>query len=243
MAASGLLPVLFLVLRPVIVSAQGPRSTAVVTGADRVHIRRGPGLDHPPVATLPRGTTVEVQAMQGEWARVVTPHGQIGYVNSTFLALPGEKPVAPPAAVPQAVPATPMAAEPAAVRSLREENAALAAQLRSVQDELNTLKSGPELTAGAASPPTPQLVTAIPDAEQLHKEIGRLSAAIDGLNRRLDANPASDAMPITDVPTEMPHVVSTATLVLAGIGIFFGWVMGSAYGRRQERGRRSRVRF
>src|SRR5574337_1505652 len=86
--------------------AQG--NTAVITGAEHVFIRRGPGTEFPPFATLSQGATVEIQEMLGEWARIRTVTGQSGYVRSTFLSPIGERPPAPPpprAAVSTATPA------------------------------------------------------------------------------------------------------------------------------------------
>src|SRR5437870_3286473 len=54
--------------------------TAVVTGADRVFVRRGPGSEFAPFATVDKGSTVEVRSVQGEWALIVTAGGQSGYV-------------------------------------------------------------------------------------------------------------------------------------------------------------------
>src|ERR1041385_8898698 len=65
-------------IAPLGARAQG--TTATVTGAARVLVRRGPGKQFPPLASVTRGSTVEVQDPQGEWARVSTPAGQVGYV-------------------------------------------------------------------------------------------------------------------------------------------------------------------
>jgi hypothetical protein len=37
--------------------------------------------------------------------------------------------------------------------------------------------------------------------------------------------------------------LSSTALVLGVIGLLIGWLVGAAYGRNQERGRRSRIRF
>jgi len=65
-------------------------TTAIVTGTERVFVRRGPGNEFPPFASIPSGSTVDVQEMRGEWARIITASGQVGYINSRFLSLPGE---------------------------------------------------------------------------------------------------------------------------------------------------------
>src|SRR5579862_7107522 len=78
--------------------AHAQSGSAVIVGVERLYVRRGPGAEFPPFATLTKGDTVEVQEMQGEWARIVTGSGLSGYVRSNFLILPGEhrKPAPPP---------------------------------------------------------------------------------------------------------------------------------------------------
>ena len=78
-----------LALHPALIWAQP--TTAIVTGTERVFVRRGPGNEFAPFASIPSGSTVDVQEMSGEWAKIVTASGQVGYINSNFLALPGEQ--------------------------------------------------------------------------------------------------------------------------------------------------------
>jgi uncharacterized protein YgiM (DUF1202 family) len=65
-------------------------NSATVTGADRLVVRRGPGKQFPPFASLTEGSKVEVEEIQGEWARIVTGNGQRGYVHSNFLSISGD---------------------------------------------------------------------------------------------------------------------------------------------------------
>lgn len=85
----GLVTVTFLFL-PVAASA----TTALVTGTEWVFVRRGPGNQFPPFARIPSGSTVEVQEIEGDWARIVTANGQVGFIHKKFLSFPsgGEQP-------------------------------------------------------------------------------------------------------------------------------------------------------
>lgn len=65
-------------------------STVAFVGADRLALRRGPGKEFPPFDSLKAGSRVEIEEIEGEWARVITPNGQRGYVHSNFLQIPGE---------------------------------------------------------------------------------------------------------------------------------------------------------
>lgn len=222
--------------------AQG--STAVVAGARRLLVRRGPAKSYAPFAILSTGTKVEVQEMEGEWAHIVMPGGQAGYVNSTFLALPNEKRRAAPTptATPSGLPptATPRASESTALRTPNERNPSLETDVRSLREEVATLKSRAEATPAAAP-----VAAAAVETEQLRSDLKRLSTAVEGLQRRLDARPMTEgSLPIAAVPAEgSPPVVSPMAILLGGVGLSVGWLVGSAYSRRQERGRRSRIRF
>ena len=237
-------------------SGAGAQSnTAIVTGADHVFIRRGPGTEFPPFASLAEGAEVEVQEMRGEWARVLTASGQSGYVNSNFLALPGERPMRTPAAAvaaptrpaptrAAATPTTPTRSQAAVVQSLTEENKNLTARVQELQEELAALKAQAEAPTAV---PTPVLTPAAPaaDTDKLHDDLTQLRAAVEQLNKRLDVEPPHvNVSPLPHVPADgpVPAVTSTAILLTA-VGLCLGWLVGNAFGRRQERGRRPRVRL
>jgi hypothetical protein len=234
-----------------VVSARAQANSAVVAGAAHVFIRRGPGTEFPPFATLTEGSSVEIQEMHGEWARVLTASGQSGYVNSNFLAIPGEHraPPAPARAVPpaaapaHAVPpgATPARSEAAAVRQLTEENKGLTAQIAQLQEELATLKARSEVAP--SSVPTAAPVSL--DVEKFQAEVTRLTAAVERLEKRLDVEPPRVSVsPLPGLPADGPvRVVTSTTILLAGVGLCVGWLVGNAFGRRQERARRPRVRL
>jgi hypothetical protein len=218
-------------------------NTAVVAGAEHVFIRRGPGTEFPPFATLTEGSSVEVQEMHGEWARVLTASGQSGYVKSNFLALPGEHRAPPAATPPRAVPpvAAPARCEAAAVRQLTEENKSLTAQIGQLQEDLAASKARAEATPVSV----PTTAPAGLDAEKLHSDVAHLTAAVEHLKKRLDVEPPSvNVSPLPNLPADGPvRVVTSTTILLAAIGLCVGWLLGNAFGRRQERGRRPRVRL
>jgi hypothetical protein len=226
-----------------VVSAGAQGNTAVVAGAEHVFIRRGPGTEFPPFATLTEGSSVEIQEMHGEWARVLTASGQSGYVNSNFLTLPGEHRAPPAAAPPRAVPptATPARSEAAAVHQLTEENKNLTAQIGQLQEELATLKARAEITPASVPTTTPVAL----DVEKLHADLTRLTSAVEGLEKRLDIEPPRVSVsPLPNLPADGPvRVVTSTTILLAAIGLCVGWLLGNTFGRRQERARRPRVRL
>jgi SH3-like domain-containing protein len=238
----------FLTLCVALPSARAEGNTFVITGAERVLVRRGPGAAFPPFVTLTRGSTVEVREMRGEWARIVTAKGQTGYVNSTFLALPNERPkehaaaAAPtPTAPAVAAPATTPMAELAALRAAAEHNKDLEAQVRGLQQEVVELKTRAEAT----HVPAPTTAAACGGGDHVPAELTRLSTAVEGLQRRLEARPAADAPASSGdgAGDGGPHILSPSAIFLGMVGVVAGWVLGISYGRKQERGRRSRIRF
>jgi hypothetical protein len=215
--------------------AQG--NPAVVTGAERLVVRRGPGRGYQPVATLSRGSTVDVQEIHGEWARIVTEQGQRGYIKSTFLVLPTEK---QRHSVSPAVAAAPTAAATAAApgsAALQEQNKALEAEVNSLRQELAELQNRRDATPVPAATPTP------PIPEQWHAELARLATAVEGLQRRIDARAAGDGVAQISPVDGGGHTVSATSMLFGMIGILVGWLIGGTFGRKQERGRRSRIRF
>ncbi len=216
-------------------AAWAEANAGVVSGAERVVIRRGPGKQYPPVAALGRGSRVEVQEVHGQWARIVTARGEKGYVKRSYLVIAGEHErhaAQAPAATPVA---TPHESTAAALQAATERNKSLETELQNLRQELTDLKSRaqatPALPPNAVSPPM----------EQLHTELTRLTAAVEQLQRRLDTQPVADPAPSSLDGSSPP--VSATSVLFAMIGILVGWLVGGTYGRKQERGRRSRIRF
>jgi hypothetical protein len=132
-------------------------------------------------------------------------------------------------------PATPAGGAAAALAALDERSKALEEQVESLQAEVT------DLSARAAAAPA----ALNGDLEQLHAELLRLTVAIEELHRRLDMHPAG-VVPVPSGPDPAeaaPHGFSSTGFVVLMLGLLVGWVLGSRYGRRQERGRRFRIRL
>lgn len=211
------------------------RVTGVVRGAEAVYIRRGPGTEYPAFATLLRGAEVEVQGITGAWAAVRTASGERGYVHIAFLELPGG------ATVPRLTPPETQAAispsptAPAAGGSAPAPEGNVPAR---PQEEIAA--QHPQLAK--PSPPPAGRAEAGPPADDLRADMQRLLHLTEEVHRHVVQQRAQ--VPPAEVPvaaSDAPGVAST--LALAGAGLLVGFLIGTVYGRRQERGQRTRVRF
>ena len=266
----GLVLILFSVAVVCAGSAGAQTSSALVTGSELVLLRRGPGTQFPPFATLMRGTTVEVQEVQGQWVRVVTAGGQVGYIKRNYLALHGEKPRNTPArgltpatpahaltlttpapgATPDAPAATP---ERAALAAMEERNRQLEAEVQSLRDSLavaQALNVAPPISVATLAPAAgisaPSDFGELTSSEPVQAELRRLTAVVEELRARLGER-TPDPTPLLPPPLgapvhEPPRAVSPAAVLLGIGGLGVGWIMGSMLGRREERRRRLRIR-
>jgi len=66
---------------------------------DQVHLRGGPGTQHESLGQLNRGTQLEILRQEGDWYRVATARGTVGYITARFFK-PGQVAVAAAAAAP-----------------------------------------------------------------------------------------------------------------------------------------------
>ena len=222
--------------------------SATVRGAERAFIRRGPGTEFQAYGTVENGEQVTVDEVTGTWALVHAAGGQSGYVHAAFLFYSDNQPVlvstptvgaasAPtpaPAAVVAAAVVPPTAARPAAqagaeTTDLAQRNAELAAELEASRRELEAVRRNPS----AAPSPGEDLVA-------LRAEVRRLADITDALRSRLDSPSAGGAA--LALVGEEPWGTSTV-VVLAGCALLLGWVIGGILARREERGRRNRIRF
>lgn len=76
---------------PASVRSEGP--SAGIVQVDRLHLRRGPGADHPPVALLEKGTRLRVLAEADGWLEVEAGDRR-GFVNgdARFVSREGDPP-------------------------------------------------------------------------------------------------------------------------------------------------------
>lgn len=230
--------VLVAVLTVVLAVAAYAAGKATVRGAAAVNVREEPRPDSPAFVTLRKGREVTVEKVLGDWALITLDSGRKGYVRAVFLDLPrGIEIVAGP---------TPEAPQPA-------------------QLVTHTAIVATETPAGAGASALPTHAAA--DARDgLEREVAQLRDRLAALESAVVATPAEpsravgEAAPIAERPGEgeptraagalLPTVAEPPerqeigpSLALAGVGLLVGFLIGAAYGQRQERNRRSRVRF
>lgn len=239
--ASAALLILCSTLQPSVAQAQ----PAVVEGTTQLFIRRGPGTDFPPFATLTGGSQVEVQERRGSWARVTTASGQVGYVHTKYLRVLEDEAAKPTATKPTTPQPTVAATSP---RPTRPASAPMTPTRRRRAAEAAATPTDPSPTPDTTdtSSPAPTetrpWLPAKPANGNVQREIERLSEAVEALNRRLDQRfPLPDG--ITTPPGDATAGVSGGAVLLGLVGVFVGWFLGATYQRNKERGRRSRIRL
>ncbi len=188
---------------------------ATVHGAAAVNVRQQPSADSRAIESLPRGSRVTVEDTTGDWSHVVLDDGRRGYMRSSFLA-PVVTEAAETAAT--ATPTTGVAGTPI------------------------------EAPAPDAAGPAPAVDH---ELEQLHERLAALEAALAATAQPTAthlpgagaSHPAIPAAPVATIVVPPAALDVGPALALAGVGLIVGFLFGTLYGQRQERSRRSRVRF
>lgn len=193
-------------------------------GANRLNVRAGPSLNYNVVATLERGTPVDVKEEMGEWLRIGAPEGTLVWIYRDFLeaaeepeGTSGAGPAVPVAAAgpgPAAAPvAAPAAAEPEKVdwRAAPAEVAEVAADAgpavvpevgattnaAAVAQPPKRRKTTPRTESAAALEPTRVAVPEVSVAEGTAARKGRRA----GAKKEEAEGTRAAARPQRDLPT------------------------------------------
>ena len=186
-----------------------------IKGAEAVNVRRGPGPDTPAFVALHRGARIQVEERVGQWALVVLESGERGYINAAFVEL------APGATIPEVAPT---GAAP-------------------VETALPAETPEPTATVVAAAPPAidRELAALRERLASLEASMGERGGAGGQAHPEAASEPPPGAVPAI---VEPPATLDVGpSLALAGVGLLVGFLIGTFYGQRQERNRRTRVRF
>jgi len=112
----------------------------------------------------------------------------------------------------------------------------LEAEVLALRQELAALKQRCE---GPAAAPT-----GAPNCPaEIRQELERLAIAVEGLQRKNLPVPAEEPKAALPGAEADNHVISPLAVFLGVLGIVLGTWLGSRYVRKQERSRRSRLRF
>jgi uncharacterized protein YraI len=190
-------------------------TTATVRGVEAVNVRRGPGPETASFAMLRKGARVRVEAISGSWAQVTLASGERGYINVAYLDIPAGVPtLAEPTAAETG--ATPSVATPAPAAETPAAGQ-MEQRLEQALERIRALESARTTPSAADPESTPDRLaeTPIPRGVEL-------------------PTPGDDFSDLREIGP---------ALALAGVGFVVGFLLGVAYGQRQERHRRSRVRF
>jgi len=222
-----------LIALPVVAHAAGK---ATVRGAEAVNVRREPSTDSPSIVAIRKGSAVKVEKVIGAWALVTLQSGAQGYVKAVFLQLPPGIVVEPEAQLAAITPADTPAAAPTETAVATPETHPEAARREPLEVEVAQLRD--RLAALESAVVTTPAAAATPMARREDLEPEAAAPADKPVNAGEPVRPARPVRPVVPEPQEIGP-----SLALAGVGLVLGFILGAAYGQRQERNRRSRVRF
>ena len=226
---------------------------ASVRGAEVVNVRQAPSTGSPVLLSLPKGREVTVEKVVGDWAVITLAGGRRGYIRTIYLALPtGIEVVAGPPATVEISPRVLPAVTPPRAASWSPTPPP-------------TVSAMPTQTPATAG--TPSADAEAPGGTGLQREVAELRHRLAALESavvatqpgapaatREGSGPTPPATVGEPEPTRAQVFAPTVaqlpnpeeigpSLAMAGVGLVIGFLLGGAYGRRQERNRRTRVRF
>lgn len=159
-------------------------------GANRLNVRAGPSLNYNVVATLERGTAVDVKEELGEWLRIGAPAGTLVWIYRDFLE-PAEEPAVADAGTAAVSAASPVAAAEPEKIDLRaapveaaadvglavEPGVAATTNAAAVAQPAKRRKTTPRTESAAALEPTRVAVPEVSVAEGTAAKKGRRTGA------------------------------------------------------------------
>jgi uncharacterized protein YgiM (DUF1202 family) len=229
---------LFFAATPLDVAAES--KPAVVEGTSQLFIRRGPGTEFPPFATLTGGSQVQVEETHGSWARVTTASGQVGYVHTRFLTMIKAEAAQSPTIAPPAVQPTRRSSPPTSKERAATKTSTPAEIDEKTPDVVEPTATPVELTADTRPRSAAGAAASLPEERT---EIRRLADAVEALNRRFDQRLPVPNGGASSTVIEPTAGVSGGAVLLGLLGVVVGWLLGATYQRNKERGRRSRIRL
>jgi SH3 domain protein len=209
---------------------------AVVSGAEALNLRRGPGTESQAFAQLVRGQQVEATKVIGKWTLVRTQGGAEGWVQKQYLTFPGEQPQVEPETTPPATPArTPPANRAEELQQLHDEVSRLTVERDALRGQL---AHQPPAAAAAADAPRSESTRMQADIQQLLQLTQELRQMVASQRQPGGSTTQSASAPTTESDSWLMSNgwVLTTSLIVGVLG-------GMVYGRAQERRRRNRIRF
>lgn len=189
------------------------RRSGTIDGAQTLHVRSGPGVEHPSIGLLHRGNTVEVVSIDGNWA-LVRHAGREGWVHASFVT------VQDPPVHTQAIAPTPTRT-PGPVDDIV------------AMPDVQVAPAFEGVAPAAATPP--EL------GADLRANVDRILTLTEAMHHDLERR--RNTLPSGTTTRADDGIGLQGGIGLIALGAVIGFFIGTVVGRQQERRGRSRVRF
>lgn len=203
---------LVILFAPVPALPQG-RGAGTIEGAQTLHVRSGPGVEHSSVGLLNRGDNVDVESVDGSWAKIRHRHGE-GWVHASFITMRSG------AVASETAPATPT-------------------RTPDPTDNATVAPAGESDTPATPESDTGPSVDAAVDGGDMQTDIHRILTLTEAMHHDLERR--RNSLPV-DARADSGIGLQSGIGLLA-LGAVIGFFVGTILGRQQERRGRSRVRF